>query len=149
MTLWDRFQFAWRALTGHPLRSLLSLLGMAIGVASVVVLTALGEGARRYVIDQFSGLGTNLVIVIPGKTETTGMMPGIGGVPNDLTLSDYLAIVRSIPSVRQGRRPITVVPGAPQAAACDSPSGRPSESSKSGQGRLAAAPKLMSGCTAA
>ena len=57
----------------------LSLLGMAIGVAAVVVLTALGEGARRYVIDQFASIGTNLLIVVPGKTETTGGMPGIGG----------------------------------------------------------------------
>ena len=43
------------------------LLAMAIGVAAVVVLTGLGEAARRYVIDQFASLGTNLVIIIPGK----------------------------------------------------------------------------------
>lgn len=89
----DALRFALRALSGHRLRTGLSLLGVTIGVAAVIVLTALGEGARRYVIDQFTSLGTNLVIVAPGKTETTGI-PGIGGVPNDLTLDDTQALMR-------------------------------------------------------
>ena len=87
MTLADLFRFSVKGLTGHGLRTALSLLGVVIGVAAVVVLTALGEGARRYVIDQFASLGTNLLIVVPGKTETTGTV-GAGGVPNDLTLQD-------------------------------------------------------------
>ena len=61
----DVLRFARDAATGYPLRTSLSVLAMAIGVAAVVVLTALGDGARRYVIDQFSALGSNLVIVIP------------------------------------------------------------------------------------
>jgi putative ABC transport system permease protein len=48
---------------------------MAIGVAAVVVLTALGDGARRYVVDQFSALGSNLVIVLPGRSATGGFSP--------------------------------------------------------------------------
>jgi len=48
-----------------------------IGVAAIVVLTALGEGARRYVINEFATLGTNLVIVIPGKSETKGNTPSV------------------------------------------------------------------------
>jgi len=48
---------------------------MSIGVGAVVVLTALGEGARRYVLEQFSSLGTNLLIVLPGRAETTGRRP--------------------------------------------------------------------------
>ena len=95
----DLVGFAARALRGHRLRTGLSLLGVAIGVAAVVTLTALGEGARRYVVSQFSQIGTNLLIVVPGKTETTGGMPGMGGVPNDLTLADAEAIRRGIPEI--------------------------------------------------
>ena len=95
----DLVGFAARALRGHRLRTGLSLLGVAIGVAAVVTLTALGEGARRYVVSQFSQIGTNLLIVVPGKTETTGGMPGMGGVPNDLTLEDAEAIRRGIPEI--------------------------------------------------
>ncbi len=100
MSIPDLLKFALRALSGHSLRTGLSMLGVAIGVAAVVMLTALGEGARRYVIDQFASLGTNLVIVVPGKTETTGAIPGFGGVPNDLTLDDAEAIRRQVRQVR-------------------------------------------------
>ncbi|MFQ5744286.1 MAG: ABC transporter permease [Acidobacteriota bacterium] len=97
----DLLGFALRALTGRRLRTGLSMLGVAIGVAAVIMLTALGEGARRYVIDQFSSLGTNLLIVIPGRSETTGSIPGLGGVPNDLTLEDAEVLRRQ---VRQANR---------------------------------------------
>jgi len=93
--------FAARAVAGHRLRTGLSLLGVAIGVAAVLLLTALGEGARRYVINQFSSLGTNLIIVVPGHTDTTGEMPGVGGTPHDFTLDDAIAIERQIPQVRR------------------------------------------------
>jgi putative ABC transport system permease protein len=97
MSFLDLVRYAARSLTGHRLRSALSLVGVAIGVCAVVLLTALGEGARRYVIEQFASLGTNLLIVIPGKVETTGMIPGIGGgAPEDLTLSDARALERGV-----------------------------------------------------
>jgi len=95
----DVLVFAARALRGHRLRTGLSLLGVAIGVAAVVTLTALGEGARRYVLAQFASVGTNMVAVLPGKTETTGAMPGFGGVPHDLTLDDALAVARGVREV--------------------------------------------------
>jgi len=95
----DLLQFALTALARHRLRTGLSLLGVAIGVAAVVVLTALGEGARQYVTGQFSSLGSNLLIVFPGKNETTGSFPGVGGVPNDLTLDDALAVRRGLPQL--------------------------------------------------
>jgi putative ABC transport system permease protein len=95
----DVLGFALRALRGHRLRTALSLLGVAIGVAAVVTLTALGEGARRYVVSQFASVGTNMVIVLPGRTETTGGMPGMGGVPNDITLEDARAVVRGVREV--------------------------------------------------
>jgi putative ABC transport system permease protein len=79
----------------------MSLLGVAIGVAAVVTLTALGEGARLYVISQFASIGTNLVIIVPGRTQTTGGMPGMGGVPNDLTLEDARALLRGVPEIEK------------------------------------------------
>jgi putative ABC transport system permease protein len=100
MTTADLFGFALRALSGHRLRTLLSLLGMAIGVAAVITLTALGEGARRYVVDQFANIGSNLLIVVPGKTETTGI-PGVGAAANDLTLEDSRAIERGVPEAEK------------------------------------------------
>lgn len=102
----DLLRFAAGSLRGHGLRTAMSLLGVMIGVSAVVILTALGEGARRYVVDQFAGLGTNLLIVLPGKTETSGSF-GIGGVPNDLTLDDALAIEREVRAVRKVA-PVTV-----------------------------------------
>jgi putative ABC transport system permease protein len=95
MSLPDLLGFALRALSGHRLRTALSLLGMAIGVAAVVALTALGEGARRYVIEQFASIGSNLLIVVPGKNETTGI-PGVAAAPNDITLEDFRAVERGI-----------------------------------------------------
>jgi len=93
----DAAGFAFGALRGYRARSLLMILAMAIGVAAVVVLTALGDGARRYVTGQFASLGTNLVIVLPGRSETTGggMPMGMAATPRDLTLDDALALTRS------------------------------------------------------
>ncbi|MEJ1380609.1 MAG: ABC transporter permease [Candidatus Sedimenticola sp. (ex Thyasira tokunagai)] len=92
----DTLRFAGNALTGARVRTWLMLLAMAIGIGSVVVLTALGEGARRYVSNEFSGLGTHLLVVMPGRTETTGAAPPlVGGTPEQLTLGDALALKRS------------------------------------------------------
>ncbi len=71
----DTTRFALGAAAGNRLRTVLLMLAMSIGVAAVVVLTALGDGARRYVINEFSSLGTNLVIVLPGRTQTGGFSP--------------------------------------------------------------------------
>src|SRR5688500_2281638 len=103
MSWLDSVRFSLRALLSHGLRSSLSLLGMAIGVGAVVVLTALGEGARRYVVGEFAGIGSNLLIVVPGKTETAGALPGIGGAPHDLTLAGSVSL--SCPSCGAVRSP--------------------------------------------
>lgn len=98
----DLLRFARDAATGSPLRSTLLVLAMAIGVAAVVVLTALGDGARRYVLSEFSSLGSNLVIVLPGRTQTGGFSPGnaITSTPRDLTIDDAQALQRA-PAVRR------------------------------------------------
>lgn len=89
----DLLAFAFGALRGHRLRAGLSVAGVAVGIAAVVALTALGEGARLYVLQEFATLGSNLVIVLPGKVETTGAAP-FGGTVRDLTLDDYQAVTR-------------------------------------------------------
>ncbi len=92
----DTLQFGIRSISGTPQRTLLMLLAMAIGVGSVMVLTALGEGARSYVTNEFSQLGTNLLIVLPGRKETTGGAPPImGETPRDLTLNDAISLTRN------------------------------------------------------
>ena len=93
----DLLDFAWQVVRGYRTRTLLILLAMGIGVAAVVAVTSLGEGARLYVVNQFGSLGTNLVVVLPGRSETSGAMPGvlIGKTPRDLTLDDALALKRS------------------------------------------------------
>ena len=93
----DLIRFARDAASGSPLRTFLLVLAMAIGVAAVVVLTALGDGARRYVVGEFSSLGTNLVIVLPARSQTGGFNPGnaITSTPRDLTLDDAQSLQRA------------------------------------------------------
>ncbi len=93
----DTLRFAARAATGYPLRTALMVLAMSIGVAAVVVLTALGDGARRYVVGEFTALGSNLVIVLPGRTETggIGLTSLITSTPRDLTVRDAEALRRA------------------------------------------------------
>jgi len=77
------------------------LLAMAIGVSSVVVLSTLGEGARKYVTGEFASLGSHLLIVLPGRSETVGGAPPlIGETVRDLTLADAMALERS-PAIRR------------------------------------------------
>jgi putative ABC transport system permease protein len=96
MRAFDTARFAVSAATGNPLRTVLLMLAMSIGVAAVVVLTALGDGARRFVTNEFAALGTNLVIVLPGRTQTGGFSPAnaITGTTRDLTVDDARAITR-------------------------------------------------------
>ena len=104
----DTLRFAFHAATGYPLRTFLMVLAMSIGVAAVVVLTALGDGARRYVVNEFASLGSSLVIVLPGRSETGGFNPvnAITSTPRDLTVEDGQAITRAPAVLRTA--PLTV-----------------------------------------
>lgn len=106
----DQGQMAIVAILRYPLRTTMMLIATAIGVSSVLMLTSLGEGARSYVTGEFKSLGTNLLVVLPGKVEVSGSgMPGaMGGSPRDLTLDDVIAISRG----RHVARVAPVVPGA-------------------------------------
>lgn len=100
MTAGDLVAFATRAVRGHRVRTGLTLTGVAIGVAAVIVLTALGDGARRYVMAQFENLGSNMIAVVPGKTETTGAAAFMSVTTEDLTLADAEALGR-LPGVQR------------------------------------------------
>ncbi len=97
----DLLRFAGGGLRGHRLRTFLSLLGVSIGVASVILLTSLGEGARLYITGEFASLGSNLLILVPGKTETAGLAPLVSTAPHDLTLEDAQALTLRIPALRR------------------------------------------------
>lgn len=90
----DVIRFAWRAFSNNRLRAALTLLAMCIGIAAVVIVTSLGEGARRYVTNEFATLGTNLVLVFPGRSETAGAGVGmlITRTSRDLTADDAMAL---------------------------------------------------------
>jgi putative ABC transport system permease protein len=96
----DLVRLAAGALASHRLRSALSLLGIAIGIASVILLTSVGEGTRRYILSQFSQFGTNILAVNPGKSKTAGIPGVLGGTTHHLTIDDAEALKR-IPGVER------------------------------------------------
>lgn len=99
MTFEDVFRQAALAILGHRQRSALTMLGIVIGIASVILLTSIGEGTRLYILNGFTQFGSNLVAINPGKTETSGMQP-LGATTNPLTLEDSEALAR-LPGVRK------------------------------------------------
>ena len=102
MKLRDTLHLSLNTIVSYRARSLLIVLAMALGVAAVVVLTALGDGARRYVVGKFSSIGTNLIIVLPGRAETAGGFPGavLAQTPRDLTLEDA-RFLGNLPQVKR------------------------------------------------
>lgn len=102
MTWLDTFRFAARSLGAARARVVLMLAATALGVGAVIVLTGLGEGARRYVQNEFASLGTNLVIVLPGRTESGGggSFMFTGETTRDLTFDDAWGLSQH-PAVRR------------------------------------------------
>ena len=94
MVLGDILEIGLRALRSHRLRSFLSVLGISIGIASVVLLTSIGEGTRRFMVAEFTQFGTNVLQVNPGKIETTGIPGVFGGTTHKLTIDDSESLER-------------------------------------------------------
>lgn len=94
----ELLRFTTRSATSHRLRSILTALGIGIGVTAVVLLTSIGEGLHRYVLGQFTQFGTNIVAVNPGRSSTFGASPGIFGTVRPLTIDDAEAL-RRVPNV--------------------------------------------------
>jgi putative ABC transport system permease protein len=94
MHLHDLIRLSAGAIRGYPLRSLLTALGIAVGIAAVVLLTSIGEGVHRFVLAEFTQFGTNLVAVVPGKTETLGISGAMISNVRPLSLEDAEALER-------------------------------------------------------
>ncbi|MDO8937695.1 MAG: ABC transporter permease [Methylicorpusculum sp.] len=111
----DTATHALTAIKAQPVRTGLIILAMSIGIASVSILTGLGESARRYIVNEFEGLGTHLLIILPGRTETIGGHPPImGETPRDLTLEDAYALSKSrylaaVAPISIGNAPVSVM----------------------------------------
>lgn len=89
MLLTDSTRFALQAITSHRMRSFLTLLGIAVGIAAVILLTSIGEGVHRFVLAEFTQFGTNVIGIAPGKVKTGGQPPtGIPTTARLLTTED-------------------------------------------------------------
>ena len=99
MNFLDYLRWIFRALWMQRLRSVLTIVGFAIGIAAMVLLSSLGEGLRQFVIQEFTQFGSHIVAITPGKTETFGM-GGILNTTRPLSLEDSEALKR-IPGVQQ------------------------------------------------
>ncbi len=95
MTLSDTLQFVLRALAAHRLRTFLSASAIAIGIAAVILLTAIGDGVQRFVLAEFTQFGTNIVTITPGKINTHGGSLGAIGSARLLTIEDAIALKQS------------------------------------------------------
>jgi putative ABC transport system permease protein len=89
----DYLRWIFRALWMQRLRSVLTIVGFAIGIAAMVLLSSLGEGLRQFVIQEFTQFGSHIVAITPGKTETFGM-GGILNTTRPLSLEDSEALKR-------------------------------------------------------
>ncbi len=95
MIISDAIALALRALTTQRLRSFLTLLGIAVGITAVIMLTSIGEGIHRFVLAEFTQFGTNIASISPGKVKTSGPAPtGIPTSVRPLTLDDARALAR-------------------------------------------------------
>jgi putative ABC transport system permease protein len=90
---------AFRALQRNKMRSFLTMLGIIIGVAAVIAMLAIGQGAEYSVKQQIAALGTNVVMVFPGAQQQGGVRTGAGTAVT-LTEDDAAAIVRECPAVQ-------------------------------------------------
>ncbi len=94
----DFLRMTWATILGHRLRSVLTMVGISIGIASVILLTSIGEGTRQFVLGEFTQFGTNVISVNPGKALTTGSPGALGGTYRKLTIEDAEAL-RRVPGV--------------------------------------------------
>jgi putative ABC transport system permease protein len=91
----DSLRLALRAITAQRLRSFLTLLGIAVGIAAVILLTSIGEGIHRFVLGEFTQFGTNVITAVPGKTKTGGApSSGLPSSARPLSLEDSKSLER-------------------------------------------------------
>jgi len=90
----DLVKFTGGSVVAQRMRALLTALGIAVGVAAVVLLTSIGEGVRQFVVAEFTQFGTNIVSITPGTTQTMGGSIGVFGTVRPLTIDDAEALRR-------------------------------------------------------
>lgn len=90
----DSLRFATLAITSQRLRSFLTVLGIAVGIGAVILLTSIGEGVQQYMVREFTQFGAHLVAIVPGKTATLGMSAAVIGNVRPLTLEDEEALAK-------------------------------------------------------
>ncbi|MEW6689715.1 MAG: ABC transporter permease [Pseudomonadota bacterium] len=95
MTPADFTAFTLGSLASHRLRTLLTALGIAVGVAAVILLTSIGEGLHRFVIAEFTQFGTNSISVTPGRIQTHGASLGSVNTVRPLSIEDAIALRRA------------------------------------------------------
>jgi putative ABC transport system permease protein len=91
----DLVRLTLQSIVAHRMRSILTALGIGIGVTAVVLLTSIGEGVNRYVIDQFTQFGTNTIGIQPGRMNTFGISAGVFNSTRPLSLADAEALRRA------------------------------------------------------
>lgn len=94
MYLADITRLTTSSIRSQRMRSLLTALGIAVGITAVVLLTSIGEGLHQYVLDEFSQFGANTISIQPGHTTTHGGSVGVIGTTRPLTLDDAQALTR-------------------------------------------------------
>lgn len=94
MFIRDAVKLSLESIADQRMRSFLTALGIAVGIAAVVLLTSLGEGIHRFVLSEFTQFGTNLIAVTPGKTKTAGMSGAVISNVRPLSLEDALELKR-------------------------------------------------------
>ena len=92
MLIRDFINLTSTSLWAHKLRSFLTMLGISVGIAAVVLLTSIGEGIHRYILSEFSQFGTTIIGINPGKTSTMGMSMGVFGTVRPLSIEDAEAL---------------------------------------------------------
>ena len=107
MLLRDFFHLTSTSLSAHRLRSFLTMLGIAVGIAAVILLTSIGEGVHKFVLAEFTQFGTNLIAINPGRTTTHGTSMGVFGTERPLTIEDaealkHLPYVMAVVPIVQG-----------------------------------------------
>lgn len=89
----ESFLMAWASLVANKMRSILTMLGIIIGVAAVIALVSIGNGVKQNIQESISSLGSNLLVVMPGAPRTPGVRPSAGSMKS-LKISDYEAIAK-------------------------------------------------------
>lgn len=100
LDLTSTLKISLRALKVNKMRSILTSLGIIIGVSAVIIMLSIGEGAKQKIAKQIESTGSNLLIIMPGSSTSTGVRMGSGSTTT-LTLNDAEAIIKNCPSVEE------------------------------------------------